>query len=168
MLRRMKGFTRGLTLMAMTAAACSGSAQAAVTERGDGAVELAVGDRQFVLSASVAGRLYAAVRDHLDDPGTLSRAITAIIDDCAECRADAGQVEAIVAFALFYARGRSAAVDTILRAATASDPDLSGEYLLALLPLLPRTVTPGPDAAEEELAQLQATVENPSQISPVQ
>lgn len=158
---------RALIAASLAMVAWTTHGEATVTERDDGTVALAAGERQFVVPAAIAETVATAVRDLADDPAELRSALAKIIEECADCQTDASQVEAVVALAVFHARGRSSSIDAILRAAAASQTVVSGAALLTLLPALQGATPPG-DAAREELAQLQATAENPSQISPVQ
>ena len=152
------------------------------TDNADGTVEFVVDDRQFLLPAAVAEDVLAAVREHADDPQALQQAIRAIVAEHAgcpeysagttaiateQCPEDVALATAIATLAIDQARGRSASVDAIVRGAAEGNPNLSAGALLAALPatgLNPRAQ----DAAERQIAQAQATAENPNQISPVQ
>ena len=155
-------------LAALMAFAASGAlAQPAVAENADGAVAVTVEGRQVMVPAVVADGVVAALRDHADDPRGLRKAIRAVVAEHAGAPDDAELAAAIAALAIFHSRGGSAAVDAIVRGASAGNPKLSAGALLAALPAVkanPRSQ----QRAERELAQLQATVENPGQISPVQ
>lgn len=155
-----------LVVLAMLAAGLEAQAQSTVTELGDGAVELSVGERQFLIPAEVAESVAAAVRDHAGDPVELRQAIEAIVAEHAGQPGDAELATAIAALAIHHARARSASVDAILRGVIARNPSVPAESLVTILPSL-KAHPLGQTAAERQLAQLQATVENPSQISQV-
>ena len=154
------------------------------TDNADGTVALVVDDRQFLVPATVAEDVVAAVRAHADDPQALQQAIRAIVAQHAgcpqhstvataiaaeqpRCPEDVALATAIATLAIHHAHGRSASVDAIVRGAAEGNPKLSAGAVLAALPatvLNPRAQ----DVAERQIAQLQATAENPSQISPVE
>ena len=166
-------------------------AQTTVTEQADGSAAVSVEDSRIVVPAAVVDRVEAAARDHADDPQALREAIEAIIAEYAPGPGDAALASAIAVLAIdrsrarsavFAERGlreaplvlaidrsraRSASIDAVIRGAFAANPNVSSGALLAAVPGLgasPRAQ----EAEQRRLAQLQATVENPSQISPVQ
>ncbi len=153
--------------MALFAAATQGLAQTAVTEREDGAMELSMDGQLFLVPADIAEAVAAAVRDHADDPRALRQAIRAIVAESAGGAGDAELATAIAALAIYRAPDRSAIADAIMRGAAAANPGVSAPILLTIL------AAPGDNprtrqARDRRLAQLQATAENPFQISPVQ
>ena len=141
--------------------------QSPVTENADGTVTIGLDDRQFLVPAVVAEDIAAAVRDHADDPQALELAICSIVADRAGGSDDAELATAVAALAIVYARGRSASVDAIVRGALACNQAISAETLLTAIAeagLDPRAQS----AAERQLAELQATLEDQRQISPVE
>ena len=142
-------------------------AQTTVTEQADGSAAVSVEDSRIVVPAAVVDRVEAAARDHADDPQALREAIEAIIAEYAPGPGDAALASAIAVLAIDRSRARSASIDAVIRGAFAANPNVSSGALLAAVPGLgasPRAQ----EAEQRRLAQLQATVENPSQISPVQ
>ena len=153
--------------LALSAATLHAQEQSTVTEQPDGTVAVTVEEGQIVVPAQVAEDVVAAVGEHAEDPQALEQAIREIVAEHAGSADDADLATAIAALAIFHAGARSATTDAIMRGAIAANPVVPAAALLADLPTLasnPRT----DDAAQRQVAVLQATVENPSQVSPVQ
>ncbi|WP_446830498.1 hypothetical protein [Candidatus Foliamicus sp.] len=142
-------------------------AQTEVTEEADGSVSVSIEQERFTVPAPVAAAVRDAVRNHSDDPDALQSAIRAVIAEHAAGPDAADYATAIAALAISLSRARSASVDAVLRGAAAANPAVSVATLLTALPDL-RGVPRTREDADERMVLLQATVENPSQISPVQ
>lgn len=155
-----------LAAVLLFAAVLQVQAQPIVNEREDGAVELNISGQQVLVEAAVAESVTAAVRDHADDPDALRQAIQAIIAEHAGKSDDAELATAIAALAIYRAQARSASTDAIIRGASAANPSVPSGSLITMLPSL-KAHPLGQTAEERQLAQLQATVENPSQVSQV-
>ena len=155
-----------LAVMVIFVAGLQAQAESIVTEREDGAVELNMNGQQVLITAAVAESVTAAVRDHADDPQALRQAIQAIVAEHAGEPGDAELATAIAALAIYRTRARSASADAIIRGASAGNPGVPAGSLLTILPSL-KAHPLGQTAGERQLAQLQATVENPSQVSQV-
>lgn len=153
--------------MALSVAATQALAQATVTEQEDGAMALSIDGRQYLVPARIAEEVILAVSEYADDPQELQQAIRAIVAEHAGNPGDAELATAIAALAIYRSRLSSASTDAIMRGATFANPSVSAPSLLAAVPALgasPRAQ----QAGERQLAQLQATAENPAQVSPVQ
>lgn len=142
-------------------------AQPTLVERDDGTVELSVDGLQFIVTAMVAESVAAAVRDHADDPQALEQAVEAIVAEHAGESGDTERATAITALALYYARGSSASIAAIMRGAVAGNTNAPSGTLVALITAL-QAQTGAQEAEEQRSARLQATIENPGQVSPVQ
>lgn len=141
--------------------------QAPVTENADGTVTVVLEDLQFLIPAVVAEEVIAAVRDLADDSQALEEALYSIVVRHAGGSDDAEQAAAIAAFAVSRAGGRAASVDAIVRGALDGNGDIPAAALLAAIAeagLDPRARTD----AEQRLAELQATLEDPRRVSPVE
>ena len=144
-------------------------ALAAASENRGGTVALATESGEFLLPMALAEAVDAAAREHGDDPDALGRAVAEILRECAECAEDADLSRAVAAFAIFHVRGRSAFVAAVTQALAAARPEASAEPLLAALPQLrPAGARASASADGEGSEQALATLENPSQISPVE
>lgn len=153
--------------LAISAASLQAQAQSTVTEQPDGTVAVTVEERQIVVPAQVADEIVVAVGEHSEDPQALEQAVREIVAEHAGSAGDADLATAIAALAIFHAGVRSSTTDAIMRGAIAANPVVPAAVLLAELPTLPTTPRTE-DTAQRQLAVLQATVENPSQVSPVQ
>ena len=154
-------------LVAVALAVLQTQAQTPVTGLTDGVVKVSVDGRQLLVPADIDEVLVVAVRDNVNDPQALRQAIQAIIAEHAGTPDDVDLATAISVVAIYYAGVRSAATDAIIRGASDSNPSVSAEMLLATLPVL-RARPQGRVAAEKWRSHLQATVENPSQVSRVE
>ena len=161
------GSLAAIAVMALLLAGVQAKAQEAVSEQGDGSVAVSVEGEQFVVSASIAAAVAAAVGEHSDDPEALKEAIRAIIAKNAAGSDDTGLATAIAALAIYHARTGSASIAAIVQGATVANPDVRAGAILAVMPTL-RAEVNAQEAVWRQLAQLRATVENPSQMSPVQ
>lgn len=153
--------------LALSAATLHAQEQSTVIEQPDGTVAVTVEERRIVVPAPVAEDVVVAVGEHSEDPQVLEEAIGAIVAEHAGSADDADLAAAIAALAIFHAGVRSSSTDAIMRGVIAANPEVRAGPLVAALPTLgsnPRLE----DAAQRQLAVLQATVENPSQVSPVQ
>lgn len=142
-------------------------AQDTVTEQADGSVAVTIEGEQFLISAPVAEAVERAVLEHADDPAGLRDAIGAIVSENAGNPAAASLAAAIATLAVFHAGSDSPAIAAIALGASQGNGAVAGESLIAAIPGLRPESSPG-EAFEESLVQAQATVENPSQVSPVQ
>ena len=158
---------RVLILTAMAMLAVGAQAQGVVTERDDGTVVLSTDTGQFVLPADIADRVTAAIAEHKDDPDALRAAIRAIVVEHAGGSDDTELVTAIAVFAIFHARADSSSVNAVIRGATDGNRQLAVGTVLTALPGLERSPR-AQAAAEQQVAQSQATIENPAQVSPVE
>lgn len=153
------------TLALAIACMWTAGAQAIVTENDDGAVVVTIDSGQVVLPAVVAKSVADALREHADDPDGLRLAILGIVREHAA--RDGQLATAIAFFAITLARPTPTVVDAILRGVRTANPTADVATVLARLPEL--KARPGAaEAPQTQLARLQATVENPAQISPVQ
>ena len=153
-----------MALMAGTQAA----AQDAVSVQADGSVAVSIEDERFVIPAPVAEAVELAVTENADDPEALRLAIQAIISQNAGAPEAAGLATAIAAFAVFHAGSNSPSIAAIALAATGGNSGVSGGSVIAAIPTLRAESGSPEEAVEREIAQAQATVENPAQVSPVQ
>lgn len=154
-------------VVAVLLASVQAAAQQAVSEQADGSVAVSVEGEQFVVPASVAEAVVAAVAEHADDPEALQDAIRAIIAANAAVSNDAGLAVAIAVLAIYHAGSDSASIAAIVNGTTAASADAPVAVIVAAMPTLDAQVD-AQEADPRQLAQLQATVENPSQVSPVQ
>ena len=138
-----------------------------VTENADGTVTVVLEDRHFLISAVVAEDVAAAVRDLADDPQALEQALASIVALHAGDADDAEQAAAIAAFAILHTVGRSASVDAIVRGALVGNRNIPAGTLLAAITVAGLDRRERTDA-ERQLAELQATLEDSRQISPVE
>lgn len=160
--------TRAQVNVPETAAGGARPVQTAVTEQADGTVVVTLDERQVIVPASVVADVTSAVRDHADDPDALRLAIRMIVAEHAGSPDTANLASAIAVVAIFRAGVGSASADAIMRGATFGNPGVSAAAVLSVLPEIRPIEAGTPEAAQTQLAQLQATVENPSQVSPVQ
>ena len=142
-------------------------AQETVTEQADGSVAVTIEGEQFLIPAPVAEAVERVVLEYADDPAGLRDAIGAIVSENAGNPAAAGLAAAIATLAVFHAGLDSPAIAAIALGASQGNRDVAGESLIAAIPGLRPERSPG-EAEEEALVKAQATVENPSQVSPVQ
>lgn len=160
-----------VAVLSVAAAGAQEPPEPVLSERADGAVELRVDGRQFAVAAEVAESVAEAVLRHARDPEQLQQSIEAIVTEHAGEPGDAEQAVAIVALALYYARNRAAyrsvSVAAIVRGALTGNPQMAGGDAVALLTAL-QSPPSAEQVEEQRLARLQATVENPGQVSPVQ
>ncbi len=148
--------------------ASAAAAQDAVNVQGDGSVVVSIEGDQFVIPAPVAEAIELAVAENADDPEALRLAIQAIISQNAGVPETAGLATAIAAFAVLNAGSNSPSIAAIALAATGGNSGVSGGSVIAAIPTLrAESGSPG-EALEREIVRAQATVENPSQVSPVQ
>ena len=149
----------------MVACVWAAGAQAGVEELDDGTVVVTTDAGEFVLPKLVAESVVEAVDEHGDDPEGLRSAIMELV---AEHAGSDGQLAtAIGVFAASRARSAPAIVDAILRGVSAGNATADVAVVLATLPELKARSGP-PETAQAQLARLQATVENPAQVSPVE
>ncbi len=142
-------------------------AQQSITEQADGSVTISVEGEQFVIPAPIAEEVELAVRDNGDDPEAIRQAIRAIVSQNAGDSESTGLAAAIASLAVYFADTNSSSIAAIGLGVTQGNPGVSGGVVIAAIPAL--RAEPGPDEiVERELARAQATVENPSQVSPVQ
>lgn len=142
-------------------------AQQSVTEQADGSVAISVEGERFVVPAPIAEEVELAVRGNEDDPEAIRQAIRAIISENAGNSESTGLATAIASLAVYYADTNSSSIAAVGLGVTQGNPGVSGGVVIAAIPAL--RAKPGPEEiAEQELVRAQATVENPSQVSPVQ
>ena len=142
-------------------------AQQSITEQADGSVTISVEGEQFVIPAPIAEEVELAVRDNGDDPEAIRQAIRAIVSQNAGDSESTGLATAIASLAVYFADSNSSSIAAIGLGVTQGNPGVSGGVVIAAIPAL--RAQPGPEEiAEQELVRAQATVENPSQVSPVQ
>ena len=142
-------------------------AQQSVTEQADGSVTINMEGEQYVIPRSLAEEVELAVRDNGDDPEAIRQAIRAIVSQNAGDSESTSMAAAIASLAVHYADSNSSSIAAIGLGVTQGNPGVSGGVVIAAIPAL--RAQPGPEEiAEQELVRAQATVENPSQVSPVQ
>ena len=144
---------RGLTVMVIAMAA-GAHAQTSVTERDDGTVVVTTPAGEFVAPATIIELIRTCVAENGDDPDKLRPEFQAIVKEHA-----AGNTElatALAVFAIAFSGGSSEVIDAIVEGATEANPDVSSEVIVAAV------------ADSEESVPLQATVEDPAQVSPVE
>ena len=138
-----------------------------VSEQADGSVAVVMEEERFVISAAVAQEVELAVNDYADDPEALRQAIGDIVGRNAADAGEADLATAIAALAVFYAGPNSSSVAAIGLGVTEGNPAVSGSAVIEAIPSL-RSEPSAAETEEQEMAQAQATVENPAQVSPVQ
>lgn len=138
-----------------------------VSEQADGSVIVSMESGQLAISATVADAVELAVREHADDPEALRQAIRALIGQNAAGSGASDLATAIATLAVFHAGTDSASIAAIVHGASEGNSNVSGGAMLAAIPALSAGGN-SLEADERELASAQATVENPSQVSPVQ
>ena len=156
-----------IAALAVSALLFAVQAQSTVTEQPDGSLAVIVEGERFVIPALLAGAVERAVREHTDDPAGLRDAIRAIVRENAANPAVAGLAAAIATLALFHAGSDSPSIAAILLGATQGNSAVAGESLIATVSGLGSEPGPGHEF-EAQLVRIRATVENPSQVSPVQ
>ena len=156
-----------LALAALLLAGAQAIAQQAVSEQKDGSVSVSVQGEQIVVPASVADAVEAAVAEHSDDPEALQEAIRSIIAEYAAGSNDVTLALAIAMLTISQVGSDSVAIASIITGTVAANNEVSAESIIEVMPTLSAEGNAQEDA-EEQVAQLQATVENPFQVSPVQ
>lgn len=156
-----------LALAALLLAGVQAIAQQTVSEQTDGSVSVSVQGEQIVVPASVADAVAAAVAEHGDDPEALQEAIRSIIADYAAGSNDVTLALAIAVLTISQVGSDSVAIASIITGTVAANNEVSAESIIEVMPSLSAEGGAQEDA-EEQVAQLQATVENPFQLSPVQ
>lgn len=136
-------------------------------ERANDGVVVRLGTERIVIPTPLAEAVERAVREYADHPGALEQAIHAIISRRAGGANSTSLAAAVATFAILRAESNSALIAAIMRGAAQGNPKLSIETIFAALPALQGERNPE-QVGERELIQAQATVENPSQVSPVQ
>ena len=156
-----------LALTALLLASVQAIAQQTVSEQTDGSFSVSVQGEQIVVPALVADAIAAAVAEHSDDPQALQEAIRSIIAEYAAGTNDVTLAVAIAVLTISQVGSDSAAIASIITGTVAANNEVAVESIIQVMPTLSAEVD-AQEAAEEQLAQLQATVENPFQVSPVQ
>ncbi len=148
-------------------AGAQAGAQQSMIEQADGSVTISMEGEQYVIPGPLAEEVELAVRDNGDDPEAIRQAIRAIVSQNAGDSESTGMAAAIASLAVYYADTNSSSIAAIGLGVTQGNPGVSGGVVIAAIPAL--RAQPGPEEiVERELARAQATVENPSQVSPVQ
>lgn len=146
---------RGLTVMVIAMAA-GAHAQTYVTERDDGTVVVTTPAGEFVAPATIIELIRTCVAENGDDPDKLRSEFQAIVVEHAGGTGGAELATALAVFAIAFSGGSSEVIDAIVEGANAGNPDVSSEVIVAAV------------ADSEESVPLQATVEDPAQVSPVE
>ena len=154
-------------LAALLLASVQAIAQQTVSEQTDGSMSVSVQGEQIVVPASVADAVAEAVAEHGDDPEALQEAIRNIIAEYAAASNDVALALAIAVLTISQVGSDSAAIASIITGTVAANNEVSAESIIEVMPSLSAEGGAQEDA-EEQVAQLQATVENPFQVSPVQ